>query len=312
MVKKQDPVLKSLETGWYKRAQIKTAQPFESILFEKDKWDFLPQLMPFHKHPLWNEVSVATKQMAASYGWIMYNMRTVCIETKVVSPLCYSIIGNINPLTAQFDFKSIISQTLIDESYHTLLSINGIKAIYENRTLEEIKLPEQNFYKQYEDYMLACSHQWQKDIVQLSLVVASEVLISDYLSLIATSETIQPFCREIVRTHLKDELAHSNTFKIIAEKVMTVATVEQKEFMLECIVKSLEWFSNNELETWQAILTSLDVPRVVEIIEDYRRVSKQDGNKLAKKKIYELINHLKNTKYSNDSYTKPILQSIHF
>lgn len=41
-------------------------------------------------------------------------------------------------------------------------------------------------------------------------------LACDYLSLIANSETVQPLCRMVTRTHWKDELAHANVFNFIA------------------------------------------------------------------------------------------------
>lgn|SRR3990167_395899 len=310
MEKRQDAVIKSNELGWYKRAQHKSAEPYESTLFHEDKMDFLPELMPLDEHPLWNAVSDSTKRMVASYGWVMYNMRTISIETKVVSPLCYSIIENKNQLTEDFDCRRIVTQTLVDESYHTLLSIEGIKGIVDNRNLPEIELPEQNFIKEYNCYLTECGYDWQKDIAQMALVVSSEVLISDYLSSIATSESIQPLCRQVTRTHWKDELAHANVFKLIAEKIMSKLTAEKKEFMIECVIKASGWFANKELESWGRILTFVGVSRADEIIDDCRAAPEKPTNLFADKKIKFLIDLLKNSQYKNDRFTQPLMESV--
>lgn len=304
---KGKPVLKSCELNWYKRARVKSASPYEDVLFQQDRWDFLPELMPFNNHPLWEAVSEERKKIAAAYGWLIYNLKTIGIETRVISPLCYSIIEDKNQISSGFGFARIISQTLIDESYHTLLSLEGIEGIQQKRDIPQIKLPECKLLTNYHDALTECKQDWEKEIVQMGMVVASEVLISDYLALIATSETIQPLCRLITRTHWKDELAHANTFKLVAETIMSRFSLSQNELFMERIIQSAEWFADKELEIWETILTSIDIPRAAEIIADSKKSSAESTNTLADRKINNLINHLKKRISADKFYSLPNL-----
>jgi alpha-N-dichloroacetyl-p-aminophenylserinol N-oxygenase len=137
-------------------------------------------------------------------------------------------------------------------------------------------------------------HKWQKELVLLGVVISCEVLISDYLALISRSEIVQPFCAAITQTHWRDELAHSSIFKHIAEKIFKDLNVVQKEFFLETIVESSDWFCDPELEVWHEILLLADVPRALEIIADTGKLLLTDKHILARKKISKLLKHLKN------------------
>lgn len=306
---KKDPLIKSRELHWYKRAQVSCVKPYEDVPFKADRYDFLPELMPFNDHPLWGSVDQSSKQRVASYGWLMYNMRTVCIETKIISPLCYSIIEGKNQIAADLDFLRIITQALVDESYHTLLSLEGIEGVVVNRDLMEISFPEQNFFKNYQTFLLKCSRACEREIAQIGMVVAAEVLISDYLALIATSETIQPLCRLVTRTHWKDELAHATIFKLIAEKIISRFTVEQKEFFIECIINSSNYFADKEFETWNMILTCVDIPSAVEIINDSKLIQVKNEETLADRKINALVDLLRRTEHSRKAYFLPMIMS---
>jgi len=304
----QDPIIKSSELSWYKRSQVSSASPYENILFEKDRWDFLPELLPFNHHPLWKIASEQCKRLVTSYGWLMYNMRTVCIETRIVSPLCYEIIEGKNQITSNFDFLRIVSQTLTDESYHTLLSIEGIKGIIAHRELPDLEWPELNFSKKYSVSLSNCTKKWEKEIIQMGMVVASEVLISDYLALIATSETIQPLCRRVTNTHWRDELAHANIFRLIAKKVISQFEPLQKEFFIECIINASKWFSDKEFATWEVILSFIGTPGAREIISDSMNNKEKHKNSLADIKIMTLINMLRDAKDVCRVYALPLCE----
>lgn len=294
----QDSTINLWETSWTKRAQVIKGKLLESVSFVHDRWDFLPELLPFNEHPLWISVSEATKKLVATYGWQMYNLRTICVESQVISPLCNNILNENNQFLVHFEIDKIISQTLVDESYHTLLSVIGIQEVIENRGLSKIKLPEFNFIKNYHHYLHHHPAEWQQDIIQLAIVVASEVLISDYLSLIATSQTIQPICRLVTRTHWKDELAHANIFSYLASHIVNTLDQTQKEFFIECVNQSAQWFADKELEIWGAILSIANVPRGDEIIFDV--LNNQRIQSLSDRRIKSLIDSLKTPKLNND------------
>lgn len=305
MENKEKPVHKSCELNWYKRARVKDASPYENVLFQKERWDFLPELMPFNDHPLWQEVNEERRKMAATYGWLIYNLKTIGIETKVISPLCYSIIEGKNQISSGFGFMRIISQTLVDESYHTLLCLEGIEGVQQKRNIPRIQLPEFNLLTNYHDALAKYEQNWEKEMVQMGMVVASEVLISDYLAFIATSETIQPLCCSVTRIHWKDELAHANVFKLIAETIMSRFSISQNEFFIDCIIQSTEWFADKEFEIWETILISMDIPRAEEIIAESKKAVIKSTNTLADRKINNLLNHLTKRISADRIYSLP-------
>lgn len=292
-MKNKKPVLKQSELNWYKRARVKSASPFEDKIFQEENWDFLPELMPFNNHPLWKAVCEEKKKLAATYGWLIYNLKTIGLETKVISPLCYSILEGKNQISSGFGFERIISQTLVDESYHTLLSVEGIEGIQHKRGIAPFQLPEFNLLTNYQKALDACQQDGEREMVQMGMVVSSEVLISDYLALIATSETIQPLCRAVTRTHWKDELAHANAFKMIAETIMSRFSLSQNELFMEHIIRSAGWFADKEFEIWESILTLIEIPRAAEIIADSKNATLIHTNTLADRKINNLLSHLK-------------------
>ncbi len=309
MDKSEKSLTKTCELNWYKRAQVKSCTPYEGIPFDRDKWDLLPELMPFCNHPLWKPVSESNKGLAATYGWLMYNQKTIDIETKVISPLCYSIIDGSNQLSSGLDFIRVISQTLVDESFHTLLSIEGIQSITKHRNLTPFELPKSKLLKNYEN-SLDHATGWEKEIVQMGVVVASEVLITDYLSLIANSETIQPLCRMVTRTHWKDELAHANVFNFIATSIISRLPLIQRHFFIESIIQAEDWFSDKEFEIWEVILKFLNIPRAEEIIADSKKAYTKNISSLANRKINTLVKHLKQEHDTNKLYSLPELQAI--
>lgn len=286
-------ILRASEKNWYKRAQIIKAIPVNNILINQDRPDFLLDLLPFNNHPLWKAVADITKKIVMSYGWVMYNLKTIRIETNIVTPFCNNIInGNFEALGSR-DFKRIVSQTLVDEGYHTLLSVDGCRVIIENRNLDPINLPLFNFERNLSQRVSSCKNNTEKELVLLGNVVTSEVLISDYLATISTSEIIQPFCKAITMTHWKDEAAHSNIFKLIAEDVFNILDKQERDFLLTIIVDSAEWFRDRELECWKEILLFSDCPRAEDIIEDTREIQEDGRHQLIVKQVEKLITHLR-------------------
>ncbi len=256
-----DYKIKPYENAWYKRAQVlDIKKPLIKTEFDEDKWDYLPELMPFYDHPLWIPINEETKKRVASYAWIMYNMRTILIETNIVSPLCHSIVNKKINIIENFEFQHLATQALIDESYHTLLSLDGIKLIMTKRKIDPIDFPAFDLDLFYKERMSTYSDNSNKlELFQLATVIASEVLISDYLSLLATSQTIQPICQQVTKIHWHDEVAHSNVFKLIADKLITQINSEQIEFFIENIYQSSKWFIHEELDVWRTILMKTEV-----------------------------------------------------
>ena len=106
-----------LEDKWFAKAEVKKATSFEAMIpFEHERIDFLPELLPFNQNPFWQSQPLESRNKVLSYGWVMYNMRTVIIETQIVSTFCQNIINHQVDIIKNHQFETLLAQTLIDEA----------------------------------------------------------------------------------------------------------------------------------------------------------------------------------------------------
>jgi hypothetical protein len=91
--------LGSMAASWADRAMVKKPERNLEVLYEEQKPDFVPELLPFFGHPLFVEAPEELRQKVLSCGWLAYNEKTIGIETKVISPACMHIIDGKVPGT---------------------------------------------------------------------------------------------------------------------------------------------------------------------------------------------------------------------
>lgn len=87
-------IIKRMAHTWNRRAQIRQFDFGEDIVFEDEADDFLFDLLPFKDHPAFLRASEAMKSKVLSCGWIIYNQKTLLIETEIINQAC-SIISRV-------------------------------------------------------------------------------------------------------------------------------------------------------------------------------------------------------------------------
>ena len=259
-------VMERIVNGWGDRAKIRG--DLINIPFVKERDDFVENLLPFHEHPLYKKLNYEQKRNCLSCGWIIYNEKTLMIESEVVNPACKSIIdGNLVGLNTN-EARLAACETMIDESYHMLIVEKANQVTKSARGLNHIKYPQfhlsKSLHRAYDD----CNEAWMKPLLQIATATVTEVLISDYLSKLATNTDIQPMNRITVATHLHDELAHSKLFATMLYQFYGALPPKQKDFFSASLAKAIGWFSSNELDLWKSVLEQLGVKKYKEIIED--------------------------------------------
>lgn len=292
-----DEFLKIKEKTWYKHARVTTAEQNCSVPFEATRFDFLLDLLPFAQHGLWQEVSETIKKQTASYAWVMYNKRTVAIESDIITPLCNNVLNGSFKLLSDFNIQSVIAQTLVDEGYHTLLSLMGIDTIIQNRKLDPLNLGPFNFQTSMHQRIDSFKSTNKKELTLLGTVISSEVLISDYLENLSTSKVVQPFCREVTRTHWQDELAHANIFKLIAKQLYHILEKEDRQLLTDTIIDASNWFCDRDLDNWEKVLLAAECPRTTEIIDETRQTAPIVNHQLARMRIDKLIKEMKDSPF---------------
>jgi hypothetical protein len=263
-------LLQRLANGWGHRARVKQPELDGETLFDDNKDDFIPDLLPFRDHPAFLAAPDGMRKQILSCGWLAYNEKTVDIESKIIAPACHHLIYGDVPGLQDGVSKQIASQTLVDEAYHELLVLKACQVTRDRRGLEAVTLPESQLIVKMRHAQAQCSAPWQKVLVQLATAIVSEVFISDYLRLLSQEMAIQPFNRLTVEAHRRDELAHGSIFKGLTKCLYGSLTQHERAFFIEALPQPVHWFANIELEVWQAMLQHIGFGATDTVIRDCR------------------------------------------
>jgi P-aminobenzoate N-oxygenase AurF len=269
-------LLQRLVNSWGRRARVKQPELEGETLFDDSKADFIPELLPFREHPAFLAAPDDMQQQILSCGWLAYNEKTVDIEAKIIAPACAHIIAGEVPGLQDSVSGQIAGQTLVDEAYHELLVLKACLVTRARRGLGTVTVPESQLIVQMRQAQAQCSAPWQQVLVQLATAIVSEVFISDYLKVLSTEMTIQPFNRLTVDAHRRDELAHGSIFKGLAQCLYGSLKAHERAFFAEVLPKPVHWFANSELEVWQAMLRQIGFRATDTVIRDCRSANEEN------------------------------------
>ncbi|WP_372005218.1 diiron oxygenase [Tistrella mobilis] len=261
-------LLQRIGDGWIKRAKVR--RDAIDLTFDPARPDFLEELLPFHAHPLYQRLAPELKSKILSAGWIIYNEKTVAIESAIVSPSCYDALdGRIPGLTDETS-RQIVCETLVDEAYHLLLVANANRLTRAHRGLDDLKIPGFNLVTMMNREKALQSEDWQKILVHLATSVVSEIFVSDYLHQLSDCTEIQPMNMATVAAHRHDELAHSKIFTLMTKTFYPALSPREQAFFASVLPKPIEWFADLELDIWSSVLEQLRVPGAATIVADCR------------------------------------------
>lgn len=268
--------LDKLSQLWRNRAIVNQGlHDASSIAFRPEQPDFAESLLPFRDHPRWREAPPALRDAALSYGWAIYNLKTVYVECDIVTPACEDLIKRpIGRDAAGFALQQAMSESLLDEALHTRMSVMACQYIYRHRGLRPLDHADFNLVSWRDRLLARCESPAQRRIARFAIATASETLITDYLKTLSGDTQIQPMCREVTRAHALDEWAHSSVFSVAAEHLIGELSSAERAFFASVIPLTVGMFADNELGAWAAALELLDFPHREEIIGDTGQLGK--------------------------------------
>jgi hypothetical protein len=283
-------LLDRLANAWPRRAYVKKQElePF----FEESKEDFLESLLPFRDMPQYQSCSPELKSQILSCGWLMYNAKTVQIETDIVNPICLSIIQREMPGLHGNESQRAVCETMVDEVYHVHLVEQASRLTRNRRALEHVVIPKFNLVQHMQRRQHEYSEPWQRRMVQFATAVVSEIFISDYLHLLSESEDIQAFNRETVAAHRHDELAHSSLFRSLAQLFSSALTETQRTTFADLLPEPVVWFADRELDTWLAVLQQIGLPRADKMIRECKSLGVSDLKSLDYSGVFSLAEEI--------------------
>jgi hypothetical protein len=271
-------MLTKIANNWPRRAHVK--KPELRPFFEEGKEDFLESLIPFREMPQYQSCSPELRSRILSCGWLMYNAKTVQIETDIVNPACMNIIEREMPGLEGPNSQQAVCEAMVDEMYHVYMVEQASRLTRDQRALDHVVIPKFNLVRHMRKRQDELSEPWQRRMVRFATAVVSEIFISDYLHLLSDSDEIQPFNRMTVAAHRHDELAHGPLFRSLAQLFSAGLTKGQRATFADLLAEPVLWFADRELDVWLTLLRQIDFPGAEGMIKECESLGTVDLKKL--------------------------------
>ena len=204
----------------------------------------------------------------------------MAIESKVVSPACMHLIDGDVAGFRHHRYREAVSQALVDESYHILLVVQANGLTRQRRGLTDLKIPSFELVARMQHQQEKHPERWKKILLQLAAAVVSEVLVSEYLSLLSNAAGIQPLNRITTEIHRRDESAHNGLFKSLGAVIYHGLSSREKEFFVRALAQPSAWFASPELDVWESMLRQIGFPNAERMIRDCQERRRERGVRL--------------------------------
>lgn len=248
-----DERLIKIERSWHKRAQIKLDSQRPEIQLDLNAPDFLEALLPFSEDSNYQQYPLGLKLLILSAGWVIYNQKTIAIETEIICPSCLDLLY-LGPRLS-YASAATISETLADEAFHTLFSINMCELAISQRGMH-IQWPELELTRHLSQVQTTMPESDFK-VYRLAFSLVSETFISDYLAELSDSPQIQSVFRHAVALHKKDEQVHKYVFPMFVQRIYGDFSEHQKTLFAQGVANAIRIFPMREIAAWRIILPQL-------------------------------------------------------
>lgn len=248
--------------SWYDRATVRRPQSWNVLLDELDPNtpDFLESLLPFRDDPAFRSSSRPVQAACLSAGWMIYNYKTIALETNIIIPACLDLMELSTSSRLSFREVGAISETITDEGFHTLVSAELCRLTASLRGLD-FRVPAFDLTKNLSVHRSLVEPR-QFSLIRLAYATVSEVFISDYLSLLSKEEGIQPLFRSAVALHKADEVGHKRLFPVLVRRVIDDCNEQQKDLFVKSVYEAVSAFASRETRVWADVLGQIYRSRV--------------------------------------------------
>jgi P-aminobenzoate N-oxygenase AurF len=286
-----DPFAK-FAASWPTRAAVKNREPHLDAVFQNDLPDFLISLLPFHKHADFLRADHHLQQQALSCGWLAYNAKTIGIESRIITPACMHVVDDEVPGISGRHHRESVSQAIVDEAYHILLTSNACDITRQKRGLEHLSLPKFALVLQMQKSQEEFNAPWQRILIQLATAIVSELLISDYLRLLSDAPGIQPLNVLTTAIHRLDESAHNGLFKTLGGSVFSVLNEKERSFFIRALARPMRWFEHPEWNVWRQMLKQINFPNAERMLDECQADVRPRGHVLDDSSLQRLMEEI--------------------
>ncbi|MFC0139905.1 diiron oxygenase [Erwinia mallotivora] len=220
----------------------------EIMEYQYDYDDFVKEYLPFYSDEYWSILTKEKQKLFLSFGWFMYNLKTIIIEQSALTEYCKIILSGQSSFSFTRDFIHRIAQVQVDETYHTLMSYKGIELCSRLADYNLDFFPDTDLATYI--FSLNTLPPQDKELAWLALTTVCEATISKYLAILPNEKNVQPAFRFITDMHRQDEASHSSLFI----DLMVVAKNELDDIIYQKLIgfikKSVEILMSPDKNSW--------------------------------------------------------------
>lgn len=221
----------------------------EGMQYQPEYDDFIKEYLPFYSADIWNGLEPEKKKLLLSFGWFMYNQKTIIIEQAALTEYCKLVLSGNSSFAFPQYFISRLAQVQVDETYHTLMSYKGISLC---QRIEEYRLsvfPDTDLAL-YIDSLQSLPAA-EKELAWLALTTVCEVTISKYLSVLPGVIGVQPAFRFITDMHRQDEASHSSLFLDLIAFANDELSEEMRRKLFTYLKKGITALKSPDQNSWR-------------------------------------------------------------
>lgn len=241
--------------SWYARATVRRPWVWKPAL-DPEAPDFLMALLPFRDDPVFHQSPNHFQSACLSTAWLVYNHKTIAIETQIIIPACLDLMQLGTSHTMSDRELSAVAETITDEGFHTLVAAELCRMTSSFRGIN-VRMPAFDLTLQLEMQKQAASDPRHFALVRLAYATVSEIFISDYLSLLSESDEIQPLFRTAVALHKSDEVCHKRLFPMLVRPIVRDCSDDEKALFVRSLYEAQSAFASRETRLWADVLDQL-------------------------------------------------------
>jgi hypothetical protein len=266
--------VQSIAENWKIRATV-GAHAARAMTFEleDEKSDYPLALTPFAEHPKFQSLPDLVKEKVLTFAWLAYNQRTVTAEVTVANPAFELIMAGHFPGADDGAMRLAIQQSIVDESFHTLLHRQAIEATLVAREVEPIGHCESVTARRLKQAQAECDDNWERDLLLLVFAIVSEISINAHLNVIAKATDIPRSHRRLATYHNRDEVAHARLLREYALQLYPNLGFNQRSAFERALPLALEAFVAQDFRVWSEIFTAVGVRGGEAILADCENAS---------------------------------------
>lgn len=277
-------IVSRLCSNWSTRATVRNGEFVETPepFFDPDMKDFPEYMLPFNKHPQYQNATLEKRQLVETLSWISWNKRVVDTEELVISPALIAIMNGHTDLKITGVDRMAIRQTLVDEYFHSHMHEIAVGITVRGRNISDDIVSSLNrpacVYRTYKKAADSLETDWEKDIARLAWCVVGELSIYEFLGKVSADPYIQPASSSLLKLHERDEAAHASLIGQIMRDHFHEFGDSQKRCFVKHLPLAMDGFSQEDWVVWQDILELAEIDDAKQIVFDMKHDSKTPDN----------------------------------